>query len=346
MVDYSALTRPDAPTGPMVRRYIAAPKPSPWVGLLLPLLPGLFAAAFTSFAVQMILRPGQAPSWPTIVLFFLVFAAGSAAIPLIGVLAFLWKFSNTESVPSLAPRLPQFARDNGWQFSASDANPTYPGNLFAKGTERVVLDHIRSTTGRYFDFGDFRYVIPGSETKVTNSWGFVAIHLGRPLPHIIVEAALPGFPGWKLPFPVDRSQVLSLEGDFDTHFTLFCPAGYERDALYIFAPDLMSLLIDNTGGFHVEIIDEWFFLYAPKSFEGYAAEDYARLLAIIELVGAKALRQTGQYVDGRATVPGGGLAVSAAGRRMRPAPRRRGRAALIATGIGVVVGILVAALPV
>ena len=44
-----------------------------------------------------------------------------------------------------------------------------------------------------------------------------------------------------------RTQVLSLEGDFDRYFTLYCPKEYERDALYVFTPDLMALL-DRRGG--------------------------------------------------------------------------------------------------
>jgi hypothetical protein len=346
VVDFTALTRADGPVGPMVRRYISVPKTSPWVGRLIAALPGMFAAAIVAFALQSVLRPNQTPSSPTIALFLLAFVAISVAIPLIGVLAIIWKLKNTESVPSLVPRLPRFAADNGWHFSASDPEPTYPGSLFAYGSRRTAVDHIRSTTGRYFDFGEFRYVISGGESDLIKSWGFVAIHLGRPLPHIVVEATLPGFPGWKLPFPFNRSQVLSLEGDFDQHFTLFCPAGYERDALYIFAPDLMSLLVDSTGGSHVEIIDGWFFVYVPKSFVGYSAEDYQRLLSIIELVGAKALRQTGNYVDHRTIVAGGGLAVSAPGLRLRPGSRRRGLAVLIATVLGIILGIIVATLPV
>ncbi len=346
MVDFTALTREGPPPGPTVRRYISRPTTTPWLGILIAALPGSFVAVFTSFGLQLTLRPGQMLSLPTVVLFFLVAAVMSTAIPAIGVLAFTWKLSNTEPVPSLAGRLPQFAVDNGWKFSASDPNPAYPGGLFAVGAEPTAVDHIRSVTGRFFDFGDYRYVIPGSESGLTNSWGFVAIHLGRPLPHIVVEAALPGFPGWRLPFTFDRSQVLSLEGDFDQHFTLYCPADYERDALYIFAPDLMSLLIDNTGGSHVEIIDEWFFLYAPKSFEGSSAEDYRRLLSIIEIVGAKAVRQTGRYVDHRTVTEHGPLSVSVPGRRLRRVPRSGMRTmVLVSVVIGLVLGIVVAALP-
>lgn len=43
--------------------------------------------------------------------------------------------------------------------------------------------------------------------------------------------------------------MLSLEGDFDRYFTLYCPGDYERDALYVFTPDLLALLIDESRHF-------------------------------------------------------------------------------------------------
>ena len=328
-----------------MRHYIAEPKTSPVPGLLLSVLPGLVAAVISSFAVQAVFHRGAGMPWPTLVLFFVVFAAIGVTIPLIVVFAVRWNLASTEWAPSLVSRLPQFAADNGWVFSERDPNPAYPGGLFATGANRVAVDHIRSTSGRYFDFGDFCYEISGGESSATVRWGFIAIHLGRPLPHIVVEATLPGFPGWKPPFDLDRSQALSLEGDFDRYFTLYCPADYQRDALYIFAPDLMSLLLDTNGGSHVEIVDEWFFVYDPKSFEGYSAEDYRRLVSIIQVVGAKALRQTGKYVDHRAASVNGRLQVAQSGRRLRVSGRSR-RLAVAVVVIGIVVGVLVAALPV
>ena len=59
-------------------------------------------------------------------------------------------------------------------------------------------------------------------------------------------------------------QRLSLEGDFDDHFTLYCPEEYERDALYLFTPDVMARLIDRVRGFDVEIIDDWLFLVSSR----------------------------------------------------------------------------------
>ena len=102
-----------------------------------------------------------------------------------------------------------------------------------------------------------------------------------------------------LPATFDKSQILSLEGDFDKYFTLYCPKEYERDALYVFTPDLMALLIDEAAPFDVEIVDDWMFVYSNVAFRTGDANLYARLFRIIDTVGAKALTQTDRYVDAR-----------------------------------------------
>jgi hypothetical protein len=204
------------------------------------------------------------------------------------------------------PSMPQpfdpktYAADNGLLYSAVDQNPKYPGSIFAEWSNRLAIDHIRSTSGRFFDVGEFDYDMPAGRTTATMRWGFIAVHLDNALPHIVLEAQKHDnwFTGG-LPLDLDSEQKLSLEGDFDKHFTLYCPADFETDALYIFAPDLMALLIDEAGGKHVEIIGEWLFVYWQLGFGAQWFDDYERLFRIIDLVGAKAVRQTKRYVNDR-----------------------------------------------
>ena len=194
----------------------------------------------------------------------------------------------------------KYALNNGLLYSAADPNPNYPGSIFAEWTNRLAVDHLRSTSGRFFDVGEFRYDMPAGKTTATMRWGFIAVHLDNELPHIVLESQKHDtwFTGG-LPLDLDSEQKLSLEGDFDQHFTLYCPADYETDALYIFAPDLMALLIDEAGGKHVEIIGEWLFVYWQLSFSGHWYDDHERLFRIIDLLGEKAVRQTKRYVNDR-----------------------------------------------
>ena len=70
--------------------------------------------------------------------------------------------------------------------------------------------------------------------------------------------------GSNLPASFARDQRLSLEGDFDKYFTLYCPEGYEQDALYLFTPDIMARFIDSAAQLDVEIVDDWLFLYTKR----------------------------------------------------------------------------------
>jgi len=106
-----------------------------------------------------------------------------------------------------------------------------------------------------------------------------------------------------LPRAFGRDQVLSLEGDFNTYFTLYCPREYERDALYVFTPDLMALLIDNASTLDVEIVDDWMFVYSMQPFALDEPSALEPLFDVIETIGAKTLTQTDRYRDDRAAVP-------------------------------------------
>ena len=199
------------------------------------------------------------------------------------------------------PNAKTYAADHGLLYSPADANPNYPGSIFGEWTNRLAVDHIRSTSGRFFDAGEFRYDMPaGRAGRATMRWGFIAVHLDRPMPHIVLEAQKHDnwFSGG-LPLDYNDEQKLSLEGDFNEHFTLYCPRGYEADALYIFAPDLMALLIDETGGKHVEIVGEWLFVYWQLPFGRVWTEQIDQVFRIIQIVGAKAVRQTKAYVNDR-----------------------------------------------
>ncbi|MGO2519117.1 MAG: hypothetical protein ACTH8F_03255, partial [Microbacterium sp.] len=96
-------------------------------------------------------------------------------------------------------------------------------------------------------------------------WGYVAVKLDVPLPNIVLDALGNNGFGTNLPASFRKDQALSLEGDFNKYFTLYCPEGYEQDALYLFTPDIMARFIDNAAELDVEIVDDWLFLYTKRS---------------------------------------------------------------------------------
>jgi hypothetical protein len=198
-------------------------------------------------------------------------------------------------------RLDTFATANGMIFSPTDPSPSYPGAIFNIGDSRKALNHLRSATDRYLDIGNYQYSTGSGKSRSTHTWGFMALQLDRKLPNMVLDAKANNglFGTTNLPAYFSRDQVLSLEGDFNEHFTLYCPKQYERDALYVFTPDLMALLIDNAAPFDVEIVDDWMFVYSSKAFASVSADIYRPLFQIVDTVGAKTLAQTDRYVDER-----------------------------------------------
>jgi hypothetical protein len=197
-------------------------------------------------------------------------------------------------------RLSQFAAANGLQYRSSSANPNYSGMIFHLGDSRVAHNHLNSTTGRFFDLGTFQYSTGSGKSRSTHYWGFLALNLDRQLPNMVLDSKENNnLFGSDLPITFKRDQILSLEGDFDKHFTLYCPKEYEQDALYVFTPDLMALLIDDAGSFDVEIVDDWMFIYTPHAFAPLDARNYARLFNIVQTVGTKTVSQTANYHDDR-----------------------------------------------
>ena len=238
-------------------------------------------------------------------------------------------------------KLSRFAADNGMLFSASSPNPQYPGMIFHYGSSRRTVNHLRSASDRFLDIGNFQFTTSDGKNTTTHHRGFMALHLDRRLPHMVLDAKANGSLGFAT---FDRSQVLSLEGDFNSFFTLYCPQQYERDALYVFTPDLMALLIDNAAPFDVEIVDNWMFVYSNGAFPSLHPGLYERLFRIVDTVGAKTLSQTERYVDERV----GSFAdnvVAPPGQRLRRGFPRGAVIALIVVGVFCVlpvVGIFIA----
>jgi uncharacterized membrane protein YfbV (UPF0208 family) len=242
---------------------------------------------------------------------------GALVIPLLFCALFLagviWaaRRAYRAAVPSLATwtrwyRLSNFADANHLEFSPVTPDPTYPGAIFGHGDTRQVYDHLYRNDGRFLDLGNYRYSTGSGRNRTTHHWGFVAMRLDRRLPNMVLDAKSNNtlFGTTDLPLSFSADQKLSLEGDFDNYFTLYCPNKYEEDALYVFTPDLMALLIDQTAEFDVEIVDDWLFLYSTTPLNLSDVPTLNHLFRIIDTVGATAVSQTERYSDNRVATPG------------------------------------------
>jgi hypothetical protein len=160
--------------------------------------------------------------------------------------------------------LARFADDNGLVYVPGPRSGTMrawwsiTGHTVARAMTRENAD------GRTVEWAD--YEIRNATRRFTYPpvGGWIKIGLRRPLPHIIVRATRRGTLAFAVAAVPDSGQRLSLEGDFDEHFDLYCPEGYEADALYLFTPDVMAQAIDAAGGWDIEIVDDLLLLVHPR----------------------------------------------------------------------------------
>ena len=229
------------------------------------------ASTIIGIVVASIVGVVMVPIFASVIL-GLAAATGSpaaAAIPLVliglvlvGVVAMIWL--GVRNAQATRYRLSRFAQANGMFYEAKVADPPLPGMIFSLGRSRQSTDLVRGTTPRFVEFGNYQYTVQSGKNSTTYRWGYVAVKLDVPLPNIVLDAKGNNGFGSNLPASFQKEQRLSLEGDFDQYFTLYCPTGYERDALYLFTPDIMARFIDNAAQLDVEIVDDWLFLYTQR----------------------------------------------------------------------------------
>ena len=184
-------------------------------------------------------------------------------------------------------RLASFAEANHLEVIPRIDRPTLPGFVFephqhvpqrwAEGVYRIPAE-------RRVEFGEFVYVSAGAQMRRS----YVAIELPEHVPNIVLDASSNQVLGLSsVPLPPQRSQRLSLEGDFDRTFSLSAPGGYEADALYLFTPDVMANFVDGASAFDVELVDNWAILSTPGPFDRLDPEAWNRRVAAVNAILAK-----------------------------------------------------------
>ena len=215
------------------------------------------------------------------------FAALSGILPVVIVavaatIAILSFRRTTRALNERWYRLDRFAAANGMTFTPGQSTASLPGMIFGVGSARAASDEVRGEQPRFVEFANYQYTTGSGKNRTTHRWGYVAIKLDAPLPNIVLDATSNNsLFGSNLPATFDRDQKLSLEGDFDQHFSLYCPEGYEQDALYLFTPDIMARFIDHAAALDVEIVDDWLFLYGKREFSGLDPATWAWLFSVV-----------------------------------------------------------------
>ncbi|WP_242864508.1 hypothetical protein [Microbacterium testaceum] len=275
------------------------------VGIVLFAFPSLLALTFT-------LNSGRNTVNPVSIFFVLFLVAVIALVVVLIVRAFRGKAERRF-------RLDRFARANGLEWRGDVDDPHLPGMIFSEGHTREASDVVSGYRPRFVEVANYRYKTGSGKSETTHKWGYVALRLDTPLPHIVLDAVGNNglFGASNLPITFTRGQRLGLEGDFDTHFALYCPEGYERDALYLFTPDVMARFVDNAAALDVEIVDDWLFLYARRDLSTLDPRTWEWLFTTVAAIEEK-VAQWARWRDER--LPAAPSSVGAAAPLLTPPP--------------------------
>ncbi len=197
-----------------------------------------------------------------------------------------------------------FAHANGLRYDTSVQQVDHTGLIFSLGDNRRLYNRFIEASEERFEIGNYQFSTGSGKNRKYYQWGYICIRLERNVPHMVLDAmhnntTLFGFSLSNLPTSFDKDQTLSLEGDFNSHFTLYAPKEYERDALYIFTPDLMALLIDTTARYDIETVDDRLYVYSPEMFNLRDQKTLETIFSIIDIVGTKTVDRTERYADER-----------------------------------------------
>ncbi|KQZ10988.1 hypothetical protein ASD23_02335 [Agromyces sp. Root1464] len=224
---------------------------------------------------------------------------------------------------SRSARLARFANANGFAYADELRNDSRAGVGFPPGKQNVgrasiFVDGAHGT----FLIGQNTMVTPRGESAVDfrRPFRFVELALPAAVPHVLLKnrrsRILPMIDG-----AAPNSVRLGLEGDFDRSFTLYCPKGYERDALYLFTPNVMAALLDVARTAEVELVDRRMYVYLPARTPVWTPDGMRSVFDLVELLGRRVHRNAVRYADDRAEESG---TVAQAGSRIRTAGRFTG----------------------
>lgn len=198
-------------------------------------------------------------------------------------------------------RLQAFATQNKLTYIADQAYDNRPGIIFGEGDSRTFLDLLQTNNQPFIEIGNYQYTVGSGKSRHDVNFGFVRVKLPRRLPNMVLDAHSNNFLGRfsNLPAGISGNQKLALEGDFNNYFTLYTPADYGRDALYVFTPDVMQALIDAANKYDCEVIDDDFYIYNTGRIDLTNQMRIEELLRVIGVIQPELVDQTDYYADER-----------------------------------------------
>ena len=217
----------------------------------------------------------------------------------------------------------KFALDNHLTYTATKTSPPTDPIMFNIGHSRFVTNEL-DWPNDDLTLADYEYTVGSGKNSRTYRLKYARVKLPRNVPHLLLNAK-----GNFVNMGIGNYEVkkLKLEGDFDKYFDLCTPPDYQIDALEIFTPDVMAILLDVGRRYDYELVGNYLYIYASKMFDSNNREKQIKeMLQIVDALAPKFDMQVQTYSDERAGNVASGL-VAAQGEQLQK--RKITRAAVI-----------------
>lgn len=147
----------------------------------------------------------------------------------------------------------RFAELNGWQVTlAAEANKAIvPPGIANQGHSQILGDIVHAEFDNHLcDIFTYQFTKGYGKSQQVYHYTIARVSLPSQFPHIILDSKK----SWTIQERGTAKQHISLEGDFDKYFSLYCAENEQIEALSIITPDVMRVLIASNQSQDVEII--------------------------------------------------------------------------------------------
>lgn len=191
-------------------------------------------------------------------------------------------------------RLLGFAISNKFKYLHGNFSIPIGPIMFNNGHSKSITDKIILTNN--LEISNYTYHVGSGKYERTYVISFAKARLPRAVPHLYLNGITNNFGATVSEYEV---QELGLEGDFDRHFALYTPPGYHVDALQLFTPDTMAVLIELGKDYDYEFINNEMYIYAPQGSMNLEERLKGLLIALVR-VSVQFSKQASTYSDVRA----------------------------------------------
>lgn len=199
-------------------------------------------------------------------------------------------------------RFNEFAALNGAAYETEKPFDGRPGIIFEIGDTKKFPDVVTFTDSQIKEIGIYEAVTGSGRSKQELYYCFVRFKLPRRLPNMILDSKQNNSFGGRLsnlPQGISSKHKLSLEGNFDSRYSLYVPEQYQRDALYIFTPDVMHALLDSSRSYDCEVVDDDFYIFLQVTIRPAKFDMFQEMINIANKVGREISEQAERYADER-----------------------------------------------